>query len=248
MSSSLVAAPLTHHEQAETLLHFVERIEGSEVRSPTDEEKARYDSLLSVYLDTLGKGIEKMSEEWIARFAGQQLTPPGDLFLATAYLNKKEYTPFFEHFAKGYPPFSESYLSLRAQGILCLHVAALLNTPQQVQYFKERGVDFLSRSLQVCAVDFSVYEILVTHAKEEENDLLLGMTLESLVDSKSTIPRRSVYLLVREAIRLERVEIAQKIIDRAKELYEYCRATAAAEQYMREYRKSCSQTAQKGEL
>jgi hypothetical protein len=218
-------------------VHFLKALEKcSTSLEPSDEDKMLYDSLMQEYLSKLGQ------EKAGVKITGEIISAAQHLFIATEHLNKERYVLFFEHFYQAYPYFNESYLSLRAQGILLIRLAALVSTQEQKQYYRERGVDFLQRSLHVCQNDCSVYEILVNLAKEEENDLLLTATLETLVESRSIIPRHCVYLFVREAIRLERVEIAQKIIDRAKELYEYCKATAAAEQYLNQYQNRSGET------
>jgi hypothetical protein len=220
------------NSRARSLVHFLNALEKeSQTKAVDDDEQKKYVEFVDKYISQLGQSGSKKVLEGLKTAQ----TPAEHLFLATAYLNNEEYAPFFEHFYLAYPYFKESYLSLRAQGILWVRLASMVSTQEQKQYYLEKGVDLLQKSLQVCAKDSSVFEILVQIAKEEGNDLLLTSTLETLVESESRVPRRCIYLFVREAIRLERVEIAQKIIDRAKELYEYCRATTAAEQYLKQY-------------
>lgn len=242
------AEALIEKQPAEALVHYLNGLEKFEhLNAPSKSDERELAVLMEEYLLGLGKQAEEESRAWIDRFENQELSKAQHLLKATAYLNLKDYPGFFKNFKEAYPVFHESYLSYRAKGILYLHVAALVQ-PQQKQYYVEKGVECLNHALLLCTRDFSVYELLVIFAKQEENDLLLTSTLETLVESASLIPRRCIYMLVREAIRLERVEIAQKIIDRAKELYEYCKATAAAQSYLKEYQKESEITAQNGEL
>jgi hypothetical protein len=220
------------NSRARSLVHFLNALEkGVETRVASEKEQKKYLEFVEKYISQFG---QEGSQEILDKLQTAQ-SPAEHLFISTAYLNKEEYGPFFEHFYLAYPYFKDSYLSFRAQGILWVRLASMVSTQEQKQYYLERGIDLLQRSLQVCSKDCSVFEMLVEIAKNEENDLLLISTLETLVESKNRIPRRCIYLFVREAIRLERVEIAQKIIDRAKELYEYCKTTTAAELYLKQY-------------
>lgn len=225
----LALAYLNDQHMEAAFLSFLKALELTPSQQPLvlDEEALR------LYLST--QEPAQTARQLLARYQ-ESSAPSIRLILAMAYANLGDYKNFMTYFYESYPHFADSFLVPKTQGIVLLRLSQQASTVELRHRYQEEALVALSLALERYPCDASLYKILLSLAKEEHNDGLIQHYLSSLVTHKVLVSRGDIYLYVREAISLGEFEIAQKIIDRAKQTYDYSRALAAAQDYLNQTR------------
>lgn len=220
--------------------HFLlalKEAEAKEMPKIEEVEKNRYDEALAYYLDQSGSNPICVASELVKRYAD---VDEGNielrLLIATAYANLGQYDLFFKHFYDTYPYLKDSFLAYKIQGILYLRLSHHSRLAEQRHAFQQEALDYLSKALDLCPNDASLYKVLMFLAKNEKNDSLIQSCLQKMADNRAPIARGDIYLYVRESVRLGEYEVGQKIIDHASLLYDYSRAIAAAQDYLNQHK------------
>ena len=156
--------------------------------------------------------------------------------LSMSYANLGDYETFFKDFFEGFPHYSESFLAHKTRGILALRLAQHEKEKRQSSCYREKAFEHLEAALGSYPFDASLYKVLIFLAKDENNDALVANYLQKIVEHSVKIARADIYLYVREAVALDELDVAQKMIDQAKEHYEYSRALVAAQDYLNQHR------------
>lgn len=198
-----------------------------------------YDAALQLYLAECGPDPIKTSKELLSSYEQIAHDHPEyihlNFLLSTAYGNLGMYDLFFERFYKAYPGLAESFLAHKTQGILYLRLAQHEKEEKIRHSYREEAHLQLAHAIEKNPQDASLYKILIALAKEDNNEALETVYLQKLVAAAPKIPRGDIYLYVREAVALQEVEMAKKIVEVAKKHYEYSRAISEAEEFLKQY-------------
>ncbi len=228
---------LAYHQDQElnrAFKHFLLSLEYMEAKEPLSLEP--YKELLELYLTQGGIDPIRTAHEMIKKYEGEEQSTALNFILAMAYANLGEYDAFFSRFYAGYAHLKETFLAYKTQGILYLRLSQHAGGPEERHTYQEDAFRYLSLALERNAHDASLYKILIFLAKDEKNDALVQTYLQKMVANGVALPRSDIYLYVREAVALDEFGIAQSIIDKARQLYEYSRAITAAQEYLNQHR------------
>lgn len=223
--------------------HFLEALKFSQKkRLPKWDKKefVLYTQALDDYLAHAGHNPIEEANTLIERYGETANQNPHYLHLnfliATAYANLGKYDCFFEKFFRGYPFLQETFLAYKTRGVLYLRLAQHSRFPEERRKLKQEAFQCLTTALQLGPKDASLYKILIGLAKDEGNNELILCYLQKVTGSKTMIPRSDIYFYVREAAALKEFDLGQKVIDQAKEHYDYSRALLEAQDYLNQFR------------
>lgn len=223
--------------------HFLEALKFTQKkRLPKwdKKESALYFQALEEYWVHAGHNPIEVANELIERYGETANQNPHYLHLnfliATAYANLGKYDCFFEKFFRGYPYLQETFLAYKTRGILYLRLAQHSRFSEERRKLKQEAFQSLTTALQLGPKDASLYKVLMGLAKEAENNGLIICYLQKLIENKTMIPRSDIYLYVREAVALKEFDLGQKVIDQAKEYYDYSRTLLEAQDYLNQFR------------
>lgn len=237
----LAQAHFADQEIAKAFIHFLEALKRVEKQTPCkmcpDEEKV-FETALAGYL-ARGSGHPEDAARELLDTYGEIAALHSDylhlnFLIATAYANLGKYDVFFERFFAGYPYLHDSFLAHKTQGILYVRLAHLNYSFDLRNAFQKKAVHFLTAAVKRNSKDASLYKILITLAKEENNESLVRSYLKEIIAKGTPIPRGDVYFYVKEAVALGEWWIGQALIDQATLLYDYSRAVSDAQAYLNE--------------
>lgn len=223
--------------------HFLAALEKTETLNPrplSEEENILYTQALDEYLAKGGEDPYQLAKEILAKY-GQKADENRDFLhlnflMSTAYGNLGDYETFFERFYAAYPYLKSSFLAYKTQGILYLKLSTHGRLEEERRSCQKKALHYLTFALDQNPKDAGLYKVLTVLAKNEQADALLLSYLEKMVEYDVRIPRGDIYLYVREAVALEKYELGQQIIDRAKSMYDFSRALSAAQDYLNQHR------------
>jgi len=205
LSYRLALALLTDQEQDRAFLAFLDALNATEPQESWDfPEEA-----LNAYL--LGHTVAHSSD------------PSVNIFHAIALANRGEFAGFFTHFFTAYPHFKGTFLDFKTQATIYLRLS-------QRAYSKERYLQLakecLIRALELEPRDSSIYR----HLLHLEGDH--ASYLEKLCQSDVQLQRGDILPFVQGALRCGCTEIAERIVEKAKQRYSYSRAIEEAEKLL----------------
>lgn len=209
--------------------HFLYALDFSERKAPISFDSCR--EALDFYLSQSGADPITVATQMLKRYNEKNSKELG-FILSIAYANIGDYESFFELFFDAYPHLYDSFLAHKTRGILSLRVMQGQTDPKICAEYREKALNHLTDALEQNASDAALYKILISLAKDEKNDTLVGNYLHKMVEHGVKMARADIYLYVREAVALDECILAKQLIDQAKKYYEYSRAITAAEDYL----------------
>jgi hypothetical protein len=71
--------------------------------------------------------------------------------------------------------------------------------------------------------DISLYKMLICTASAEEKKETVVFAIKTIIDSNVVIPRGDIPFYINEALLTDNVDLAEKLLERAKSWYQYSR-------------------------
>lgn len=238
----LALAYLQEQEQSQAFTHFLKALD-TIAPEPTPAfapgEQPLYEEALAYYQAQSGSDPLSVAKELAQRYSAQCAAHPEyrhlDFLLAIADANRGNYAPFFTRFYRGYPYFKESYLAYKTRGVLTLRLAHQQPLRNVRHAMELEAISLLQQALERNPKDAGLYKVLIFLAKEQGQDIALIGYLQQMLEKEAPIARGDIYLYVREAVALGELQLGQRMIDRARQLYDYSRALSAAQHYLNQH-------------
>lgn len=146
-----------------------------------------------------------------------------NFFHAITLANRGEYAAFFTHFFAAYPHFKDTFLDYKTRATIYLRLS-------QKAYYKDRYLnlakEYLLRALELESCDISIYRNLLRLEGDHR------LYLEKLCQSDVQLQRGDILPFVQQALRIREREIAERIVEKAKQRYSYSRAIEEAEKLL----------------
>ncbi len=229
----LAIAYYIDQELDEAFKHFLLALDTVETKKPRSLDKCR--EAIDFYVSQAGSDPIRAATQLLTRYK-DNTSKEMAFILSMSYANLGEYGTFFKDFFEGFPYYSESFLAYKTRGILALRLAQHEKEQRQSSCYRQKAFEHLEAALASYPYDASLYKVLIFLAKEDNNDALIANYLQKIVEHTVKIARADIYLYVREAVTLDELDIAQKMINQAKVYYEYSRALVAAQDYLNQHR------------
>lgn len=229
----LAQAYYIDQELDEAFKHFLFALDFVEPKEALSLDNSK--EAIDFYVSQTGSDPVRAAADLLIRYK-EDTSQQTRFILSMAYANLGQYATFFSDFYEGYPHYAESFLAYKTRGILALRLAQHEKELGRLASYREEAFKHLTTALEHYPYDASLYKVLIFLAKDEKNDALIGTYLHKIVDHTVKVARADIYLYVREAVTLDDLDIAQALIDQAKEQYEYSRAISAAEDYLNQHR------------
>jgi tetratricopeptide (TPR) repeat protein len=198
----------------------------------TDEEKKLYEEALELYLDP--GDPHETATLLLNRFEKELALHPSyshlHLLISSAYGNKGDFERFFKYFYENYDP--SHFLAYKTKGILLLRLASHENSLELREKKKKEALQLLEKALESNSLDPSLYRLLYVSAKERDEKREMIGYLEKLAKNRVKIARGDIFFYVKECVDLEQRDLAESVLQLAKETYHYSRAISQAEDYL----------------
>lgn len=230
----------THLDQAIVYLHeqqeeksfaiffkALEEVAGQQT-TLSSQEKALFDELLPLYLDT-------NYEEKLAAYAEKYPDFCTIQFLAaSSYANQHKFEPFFYLFYKAYQSFPKCYLSYKMQAVLATQIVQRAKTPEEKSSWRKRAMSNFYNAFQECPQDVSLHKMMLYTAENAEKKQALQIIINTIVSKNIQIARSELAFYVNHALGVRANQAAQSLIDKAKSWYEYSRIIDQLQQKIKE--------------
>jgi hypothetical protein len=194
----------------------------------SEDEQKLYEQGLKIYLDHLLSGSPKeMARQLLGVGKATMEAHPDyyllNLLLSTAYANLGQFEEFFNAFYRSYPYYSNHYLTYKTQAILHIKLfereASLKSKDEQRQLVYE----YITKAMEQNPQDISLYKIGLSFTLAGEQKSVLKTYLNQIIEKNIVIPRHDVAAFVQQAIEFNELDLAQKIVDKSREWYQYSR-------------------------
>jgi hypothetical protein len=218
-----------------TFLDLLEKTKGKSSSATNAEEEALYQDALQLYLSHKEGGFEtakKICEKYdpIVRMHAQMHSLA--LILAAAYANLNQYETFFELFYPAYRCRPNHFLADKAKAALHIKLFERSRTHAERELHRAAILSLFSRALEKEPRDESLYKFLVLFAASKDRAATLHRCLNKIIDNNIIISRGDVAFYIEKALESDDLPLAQRLVDKACEWYQYSRVIQTARQYL----------------
>ena len=236
-------AVVHYHDQDrdQAFRSFLEALELAEpwaVAKVSAEERSLYEEAVKIYLEGEAKNPLEMSKQIREAYMPVLEQHPEYLLLnfvvATVSGNVGDVDRFFEGVYKSSRAYPEHFLSYKVRGILHIKLLESSRTTLERELHRHAAVEHFEKAIKANTEDPTVYRLLMSLAKGEYNQGAVLRYLKAMLASDIVIPRLDIMAYVMEAVAGGDRVLAQAILDKAKEHYNYSRAVVAAQTYLEE--------------
>ena len=241
----LAIAYIKDQEQEKAIITFLDALKSVsfyDEKMISEQEQIFYSQALKIYLSSAYKNVVEISRQ-IYRDYAHVANENTDYYrlnflVAVACANMGKFNEFFERFISSYRACPESYLSYKTQGILYLMLWERAKTLEERERYRQLSLENLRQALSKNPKDSTLYKLIIIMVNEQDRQYALVTYVNHLLDEGVIVPRKDVHYYLSEAIDYEEFELAGRIVEKAKEWYEYSRVVVEAEKLLDESRQN----------
>ncbi len=235
----LAIAYLRDQEQEKAFQTFLSSLEGAPLKYATSsaEEKALYEEALKTYLDQSNVSIAETAETILNKYGPVITAHPTytslKLIVAIAKANLSLFEAFFVDFYDAYQYHPDHHLSYKTKAILHIKLFERAKTQEEKEQHRAQILELVNKSMDRYPADRSLYKMAIAFApdgasRREAVVKLIGR----IIDQNIMIPRCDILFYVKQAVAVHQPELAQRLIDKAREWYQYSKAIEQAQDYV----------------
>lgn len=146
--------------------------------------------------------------------------------------NLGRYDHFFEKFYASYERHPDHFLAHKMRAILQIKLLELGRTAEEKSHRRGLALASIEKALEKNSSDGMLYRLALALTSEQNEWDRATVFLKRMLENPTVISRIDICPYVQLAVNLGERELAQKIIDRSKELYAYSRSIATAQEYL----------------
>lgn len=141
--------------EVEAYVHFLQALDKDErSESLSQSQKECFDQLMDSYYNSFAYDPKSLAQEFLDEHKKEIETNVVIAFFAAhAYATLGNFEEFVLYFTRTYPYFKDTYLSLRAEGIISLKISKVHEDEEMRNRYHQRGVSCLQKALEICDRD-----------------------------------------------------------------------------------------------
>lgn len=188
-------------------------------KKPSPAEQELYDALFSLYLDK-PQELEVEAKKVMKAHPDSRLA---QYFLAASFANQRQYEPFFYLFYQSYTAYPDNHMAHKTKGVVASLLFQRSRDIETREKWRRDAIDHLKRALALMPKDKGLHRMLLTTASDKDRTVLVELVIRTIVDHNIVIGRQEIPYYVNHALMVQKPELAQLLIDKAKSWYEYSR-------------------------
>lgn len=145
-------------------------------------------------------------------------------FLASCAANRNDFVSFFDQFFEAYQERPQFYLAWKMQGVLHLRLFEASSEENARIRHREKAVEFLQKAFSLEPKDASLIAKLVFLLPRIEKKKFLEDVFHDLSQMNNPLQRSECIYLIQQALEVNSIEVAKRLIGKANIWYEYSRA------------------------
>ncbi len=241
----LTLAYLKDQDLERAFLTFLEGLDSIEPLTSTEiqpEDQRLYDEALKIYLEHNGPTAPSDNAERILSLCQPVIDNHPDYYLlkflvAAAHANLGHFAKFFKEFYSVYKRFPSHYMAFKTKAVIHLKIYERARDPQIKELHRNALLANVREAIFKNRDDPGLYKLIMIFASEKEQKQAIVENLQLLVQNKIRVPRADVAFFVQQALKIERPDLAQSIIDHARDGYAYSRVIIAAQEYLENWKR-----------
>lgn len=224
---------LEDQEQEKAFENFLHALDHAPAKKTIEEEKELCQEALKLYFEgpqeseNIIKKYEKIFDEH------PKYTQLGAI-LAACWANLGNFNKFFKMFYSNYEPMS--FLTDKTKAILLLRLAISEKNEGEREKKRESALKLLEGALEKNNKDPAIFRQIIVLALEKGDNSLIAKCLEKFVESGINVARGEILFYVTMSCSVDRKDLAESVLKRAKEQYAYSRAIEQAEEVLKNVR------------
>lgn len=245
LKSRLAVIYAEDQDQEKAFQVFLEALETAPTKMAapaSDEEKTLYAEALKIYLDQSSVSIEGTASTILEKYGSLAADHPDyhtlKLLVSMAKANLSQFDDFFIDFYESYQYLPDHHLSYKTRAILHIKLYERARTKECKDLHRDRILALTEKSLERYRSDRSLYKVMIAFSADYDSRRHSIMTfLPMIIDQNVIIPRCDILFYVKQAIAIQHPELAQRLIDKAREWYQYSKAIEQAQHYIDSFTK-----------
>lgn len=146
-----------------------------------------------------------------------------EFFKASVYANAGDFVLFFDSFFSAYKRHPDFFLSLKMRGVLHLRLFEESSNENKRIWHRDQAVVFFQKAFSRRPSDASLLVKLVFLLPNEDKKKLLESVSGDISRIEIPLQRGECMFLIQQAIELNSLEVAKKLIEKAHIWYQYSR-------------------------
>lgn len=211
---------------------------------PSADEMKHYDEALKIYLDHNGASPTEIALALRDKLESVLKEHPdyylANFLMAVAYANVSLYKEFFQSFYSSYQHYPEHFLAYKTQAILHIKLFERVRTHADKEMHRLAIKSLVEKASNKNSKDTGLYKLMMIFASDKEKPAIVNDCLNKILKDPMIIARGDIAFFVQQAVSVNRSDLAQQLIDKAQELFEYSRVVLAAQQYLDNHKKGKS--------
>jgi tetratricopeptide (TPR) repeat protein len=234
----LALAHLADQNEEKAFKTFLEALSAAEKKQTKEiskEEQQQYEEALKLYLNH-SENPRETAQKVQAAYASL-LKEHSDFFLlryliALTKANQGEWKEFFEEFYRSYEYFPEHYLAFKTKAVLHLKLMEKGRTTQERAEHQTEMLSNTVKAIEKNGNDTGLYKLMMVFAFNDEKQRVVDLYLNKIIESSILVPRSEIAFFVKQAVSVQKKDLAQRFLDHVRKDYQYSRVVSAAQEYL----------------
>lgn len=230
-------------EQEKSFKAFLESLKevpAVEAVNISPDEKLIYEQALKIYLEDAGYDSDKTATKIISQFEPFFTKNPNfyhlSYLLAMSKANLGLYEQFFELFYNAYLHDPQHFLAYKAKAALYIKLFERAKTEEERQAARLQILSHARKAVAIEPYDTSLYRIILGFTQKDAKGQVLSTYLNSILEQNVVLSRIDIPYYVEIALAFHQYDLAQRLLDKAKQWYAFSRVINLAQKLLDEKR------------
>lgn len=206
------------------------------------EEQILYDKAIHTYLDQSNASIQETASQIQKEYTSILKEHPDyrslKLVVALAEANLGSFEDFFVDFYDAYPYQPDHHLSYKTKAILHIKLFERARTKEEKEIERNKILNLLKESMNRFPADRSLYRIMISFSPDgEARHQAVILYLPKILDQNIMVPRCDILFYVQQAVAVQELDLAQRLIDKGREWYQYSKALEMSQIYLDQHKR-----------
>ncbi len=210
----------------------------SKAKDPlSSQDESLYREALKIYLEHNGPAAPQENGKKILAQYGEISRQHPEYYLlnfimAAAYANLGQFSPFFETFYSSYKALPDHYLAYKIKAVIHIKIYERTGDLNEKEAQRKAILQNVEKAIKINQEDPGLYKFIMVFASENERQQVVTAALKQLVEGNAFVPRADIAFFVHQASLVHRLDLAQKLVDKARMWYAYSKVVEAAQEYI----------------
>lgn len=203
----------------------------------SEEETQLYEHALQVYLHRQGNPIEVANEilrDYSSFADAHKNYYVFNYIVAAAEAKTGLFPSFFERFYRSYRYYPNHYMAYKTKAALHIKLFNRARIPSEREAERSKILENGNLALEAYPHDPSLYKVLLSFTPENQRAKMLNVYLNKIIDNNIIITRTDLVGYVHKAVDYKQYEVAQRLLNKGRESYNYSRLIVEAQKYLDE--------------